>query len=239
MITGGELADPADCQDALRTAPGARLLNAYGLTETTITSALFDVGAEPAAPQPSRHPAGTLPQCRSPAPPAVPGRPQPVRRRSSGRPLPPRAAWIPLPPAAPPPARLSTHPLPLLPAPPVPRAPPALRAPPVPWAPPVVRARPVSRAPPVVRIRPVPRAPPVRHAPSADACRRRDLATASVAAVLSGAGRQRAGPSRGTRDGSRPASAACGPADRRSCRKQLPSRPLPETELYVERRSDD
>ena len=49
MITGGEMADPADCQAAMRAAPGARLLNAYGLTETTITSALFDVGAEPEA----------------------------------------------------------------------------------------------------------------------------------------------------------------------------------------------
>jgi amino acid adenylation domain-containing protein/thioester reductase-like protein len=44
MITGGELADPAVCGAALRAVPGARLLNAYGLTETTITSALFDVG---------------------------------------------------------------------------------------------------------------------------------------------------------------------------------------------------
>ena len=43
MITGGEVADPADCQAALAAAPWARLLNAYGLTETTITSALFDV----------------------------------------------------------------------------------------------------------------------------------------------------------------------------------------------------
>jgi amino acid adenylation domain-containing protein/thioester reductase-like protein len=49
MITGGEMAEPADCQAALRAAPAARLLNAYGLTETTITSALFDVGACPAA----------------------------------------------------------------------------------------------------------------------------------------------------------------------------------------------
>ena len=47
MITGGDVADPADCQAALRAAPRARLLNAYGLTETTITSALFDIGAEP------------------------------------------------------------------------------------------------------------------------------------------------------------------------------------------------
>jgi len=45
MITGGEMADPADCRAALRAAPRARLLNAYGLTETTITSTLFDVGA--------------------------------------------------------------------------------------------------------------------------------------------------------------------------------------------------
>ena len=45
MITGGEPADPAVCQAALRAAPWARLLNAYGLTETTITSALYDVGS--------------------------------------------------------------------------------------------------------------------------------------------------------------------------------------------------
>ena len=45
MITGGEPADPEVCRTALRAAPWARLLNAYGLTETTITSALFDVGA--------------------------------------------------------------------------------------------------------------------------------------------------------------------------------------------------
>jgi amino acid adenylation domain-containing protein/thioester reductase-like protein len=45
MITGGELADLADCRALLRAAPWARLLNAYGLTETTITSALCDIGA--------------------------------------------------------------------------------------------------------------------------------------------------------------------------------------------------
>ena len=44
MITGGEPADPADCRAAVRAAPWARLLNAYGLTETTITSTLFDIG---------------------------------------------------------------------------------------------------------------------------------------------------------------------------------------------------
>src|SRR5262249_49914331 len=45
MITGGELADPADCRAALRAAPLARLLHAYGLTETTITSTRCDVGS--------------------------------------------------------------------------------------------------------------------------------------------------------------------------------------------------
>jgi amino acid adenylation domain-containing protein/thioester reductase-like protein len=63
MITGGEMADPADCRAALRAAPWARLLNAYGLTETTITSAVFDIGAwlptaEPHAAVPVGHPSG-------------------------------------------------------------------------------------------------------------------------------------------------------------------------------------
>lgn len=43
MITGGDMAEPADCAAAVRAAPGARLLNAYGLTETTITTTLYDV----------------------------------------------------------------------------------------------------------------------------------------------------------------------------------------------------
>jgi thioester reductase-like protein len=46
MITGGEMADGADCAAALRAAPAARLLNAYGLTETTITSTLYEVTSE-------------------------------------------------------------------------------------------------------------------------------------------------------------------------------------------------
>jgi amino acid adenylation domain-containing protein/thioester reductase-like protein len=63
MITGGEMASPADCRAALRAAPWARLLNAYGLTETTITSTLFDVGsglpaADPQAVVPVGRPAG-------------------------------------------------------------------------------------------------------------------------------------------------------------------------------------
>lgn len=45
MITGGDLADSADCATALRAAPRARLLNAYGLTETTITSTVYEVSA--------------------------------------------------------------------------------------------------------------------------------------------------------------------------------------------------
>ena len=53
MITGGDMANSADSWAAMRAAPGARLLNAYGLTEATITSALFDVGAEPGALQPA------------------------------------------------------------------------------------------------------------------------------------------------------------------------------------------
>jgi amino acid adenylation domain-containing protein/thioester reductase-like protein len=58
MITGGDMADPADCRAALRAVPGARLLNAYGLTETTITSALFDVSAARVGPPGSPVPVG-------------------------------------------------------------------------------------------------------------------------------------------------------------------------------------
>lgn len=53
MITGGERLDPADGWAALRAGRGARLLNAYGLTETTITSTLFDASEELAAPEPA------------------------------------------------------------------------------------------------------------------------------------------------------------------------------------------
>jgi amino acid adenylation domain-containing protein/thioester reductase-like protein len=53
MITGGAQADADDCGAALQAAPWARLLNAYGLTETTITSTLYDVGAGPAAADPA------------------------------------------------------------------------------------------------------------------------------------------------------------------------------------------
>jgi amino acid adenylation domain-containing protein/thioester reductase-like protein len=61
MITGGEMASAQDCQAALRAARGARLINAYGLTETTITSVLYDVSpqaadAEPVSPVPVGQP---------------------------------------------------------------------------------------------------------------------------------------------------------------------------------------
>jgi amino acid adenylation domain-containing protein/thioester reductase-like protein len=56
MITGGDRANAADCRAILQRARGARLLNAYGLTETTITSALFEATEEllppPGAPVP-------------------------------------------------------------------------------------------------------------------------------------------------------------------------------------------
>jgi amino acid adenylation domain-containing protein/thioester reductase-like protein len=64
MITGGEMADPADCRAAMRAAPGARLLNAYGLTETTITSALFEVGADGIAEGPTIPPTRPVPAGR-------------------------------------------------------------------------------------------------------------------------------------------------------------------------------
>jgi amino acid adenylation domain-containing protein/thioester reductase-like protein len=51
-ITGGDRADPADCRAIRRAAPGVRLVNAYGLTETTITSALHDVATEPRLDEP-------------------------------------------------------------------------------------------------------------------------------------------------------------------------------------------
>ena len=76
MITGGEMADPADCQAALQAAPWARLLNAYGLTETTITSAIFDVSgwrqAEPVVRR-ARGPSGGPRAAHGPGRAAQPG----------------------------------------------------------------------------------------------------------------------------------------------------------------------
>src|ERR1035441_6567213 len=53
MITGGERAGRGAGGAGLRAGRGARLLNAYGLTETTITSTLFDASEELAAPEPA------------------------------------------------------------------------------------------------------------------------------------------------------------------------------------------
>ncbi len=44
VIVGGEIVHTKDCRISLRKIPGARLVNAYGLTETTITSTLCDLG---------------------------------------------------------------------------------------------------------------------------------------------------------------------------------------------------
>ena len=61
MITGGDAAIPADCAAALAAAPRARMLNAYGLTETTITSTLFEITGESQEPVPAGKP---LPHAR-------------------------------------------------------------------------------------------------------------------------------------------------------------------------------
>ncbi len=53
MITGGDLADARDCRAALSRAHGARLVNAYGLTEATITSTLCEITHEVAAAGPA------------------------------------------------------------------------------------------------------------------------------------------------------------------------------------------
>ncbi|WP_406369424.1 amino acid adenylation domain-containing protein [Streptomyces sp. NBC_00647] len=42
-IVGGEIVTAKDCRAVLRRIPGARLINAYGLTETTITSTFCDL----------------------------------------------------------------------------------------------------------------------------------------------------------------------------------------------------
>lgn len=46
VIVGGEVITAKDCRAMLRRTPGARLVNAYGLTETTITSTLCDLNEE-------------------------------------------------------------------------------------------------------------------------------------------------------------------------------------------------
>lgn len=46
VIVGGEIVTAKDCRALLRRIPGARCVNAYGLTETTITSTLCDLTEE-------------------------------------------------------------------------------------------------------------------------------------------------------------------------------------------------
>ncbi|WP_433390771.1 amino acid adenylation domain-containing protein [Micromonospora sp. KLBMP9576] len=43
VIVGGEAVNAADCRTALELMPGVRLVNAYGLTETTITTCLMEL----------------------------------------------------------------------------------------------------------------------------------------------------------------------------------------------------
>ncbi|WP_180989558.1 amino acid adenylation domain-containing protein [Streptomyces cahuitamycinicus] len=58
-IIGGEIVTAKDCRAILRKIPGARLVNAYGLTETTITSTLCDLNQEVlAAPDTAVSPVG-------------------------------------------------------------------------------------------------------------------------------------------------------------------------------------
>jgi amino acid adenylation domain-containing protein/thioester reductase-like protein len=60
VIVGGEIVTAKDCRAMRRRMPGARLVNAYGLTETTITSTLCDLNEEVlAAPDTAVAPIGT------------------------------------------------------------------------------------------------------------------------------------------------------------------------------------
>ncbi|MGW7055958.1 amino acid adenylation domain-containing protein [Streptomyces sp. NPDC054887] len=59
-IIGGEISTAKDCRAILRRMPDARLVNAYGLTETTITSTLCDLNEEVlAAPDSAVAPVGS------------------------------------------------------------------------------------------------------------------------------------------------------------------------------------
>ncbi|MGX7825936.1 amino acid adenylation domain-containing protein [Actinokineospora sp. 24-640] len=58
VIVGGEAVRAEDCRASLRLMPGARLVNAYGLTETTITSCTMDLTAD-VLPERGNVPVGT------------------------------------------------------------------------------------------------------------------------------------------------------------------------------------
>ncbi|WP_328766881.1 amino acid adenylation domain-containing protein [Streptomyces sp. NBC_00286] len=63
VIVGGEIVTAKDCRAILHRIPGARFVNAYGLTETTITSTLCDLNEEVlAAPDTAVAPIGRPPE---------------------------------------------------------------------------------------------------------------------------------------------------------------------------------
>ncbi|WP_371484530.1 amino acid adenylation domain-containing protein [Kitasatospora sp. NBC_00315] len=59
LVVGGDTVHAEDCQASLRLLPGTRLVNAYGLTETVITSTLGEITADLLAPSPAPVPVGT------------------------------------------------------------------------------------------------------------------------------------------------------------------------------------
>ncbi|GHH69945.1 hypothetical protein GCM10018781_29110 [Kitasatospora indigofera] len=59
LVVGGDSLRADDCRASLRLLPGTRLVNAYGLTETVITSTLCEVTEDLLAPEPAPVPIGT------------------------------------------------------------------------------------------------------------------------------------------------------------------------------------
>ncbi len=59
LLVGGDTVHAEDCRTSLRLLPGTRLVNAYGLTETVITSTLCEITADLLAPAPAPVPIGT------------------------------------------------------------------------------------------------------------------------------------------------------------------------------------
>ena len=59
LLVGGDTVHAEDCHASLRLLPGTRLVNAYGLTETVITSTLCEITADVLAPAPAPVPVGT------------------------------------------------------------------------------------------------------------------------------------------------------------------------------------
>ncbi|MFC9325038.1 amino acid adenylation domain-containing protein [Kitasatospora sp. NPDC057015] len=59
LVVGGDSLRSDDCRTSLRLLPGTRLVNAYGLTETVITSTLCEITDDLLAPEPAPVPIGT------------------------------------------------------------------------------------------------------------------------------------------------------------------------------------